>query len=76
MKNLKIKIHGLNDMNDFIQRAQRTVGDVLVKRGKYCVDGRSALGVMSIGVDQGITVEIEDSEANATFIEWLSKFVV
>ena len=68
-----IKIHGLADVAEFIQRASRVDGDVTLKRGKYVVDGKSLMGLMSIDVSQGVTVEYPNDATN--FDEFLNQFV-
>ena len=62
MKKTFIKIHGINDVNNFVNEARKVEGDVLVSRGHFCVDGKSILGMFSIDVSQGCTVEYDEDE--------------
>lgn len=72
MKKMVIAIHGINDLNQFIQHARTVDGDVLVSRGKFVVDGKSIMGVFSIDVSQGCTVEYPEDATD--FEEFISQF--
>ena len=74
MKNMIISIHGLYDVYTFIQKAQTVNGDVNIKRGVYCVDGKSALGVLSIDMSQDVTVTYPASAKK--FEEFVTQFKV
>ena len=37
-------------------------GDIAVKHGKYIVNGRSLLGLMSLDLSQPVTCEIEERD--------------
>ncbi len=68
-----IKIYGLADVTNFIQEATRVEGDVTLKRGKYVIDGKSLMGIMSIDVSQGVTVEYPSDAIE--FDTFLNQFV-
>lgn len=72
MKDMIISIHGLYDVYTFIEKAQLVCGDVNVKRGVYCVDGKSALGVLSIDMSQDVTVTYPASAKK--FEEFIKQF--
>ena len=57
MKTMPIKITGINDMTNFVKEAAAVLGDVACREGKYVVDGKSLLGVMSIDLSTGVIVE-------------------
>ena len=59
MKEMIISIKGLQDVYNFISKAQAVDGDVTVKRGRYTIDGKSVLGVFSLDMSQDITVIIQ-----------------
>lgn len=75
MESKYIKITGITDVAEFVEKATLVDGTVLVKRGVYTVDGTSLLGMFSIDISQGATVEYPES-APATFKEFINKFVV
>ncbi len=70
MKEVFLKMHGINDVNEFVQRARLVDGDVSVTRGKWCIDGKSIMGMFSIDVSQGCTVEYpEDAKEFEVFLQ-------
>ena len=71
---MRIKINSLNDIYDFVAHAQDVNGDVIVSKGKFHVDGKSALGILSLNMSEGVNVTYPE-EATA-FGEFLSKFVI
>ena len=74
MKEMIISIHGLYDVYMFIEKAQAVEGDVTIKRGVYCADGKSALGVLSIDMSQNVTVTYPTSALE--FEDFIEKFKV
>lgn len=65
-----IKISGIADLSHFVQAATQVDGDVIVRKGKYVVDGKSLLGMFSIDPTLGVTVEYpEDAKAFEDYIE-------
>ena len=60
------------DIVNFVREAQDVVGDITVKKGKYVVDGKSLMGVMSINMATGVTIEYPAAAAN--FENFISTF--
>lgn len=70
MKTKLIKIIGINDLSDFITKANEVDGDILVQKGKFVVDGKSLLGIMSIDISSGAKIEYpEDAVDFDTYLE-------
>lgn len=67
-----ITINSITDMTDFIHHAVMVDGDVICRKGKYTVDGKSIMGVMSIDISTGVTVEYPDDATD--FNEFLNQF--
>ncbi len=74
MKDKYIKIFGLNDLSNFVIEATKVKGDVLVYRGKFCVDAKSLMGMMSLNVYEGCRIEYP-AEAEE-FDKYLTQFEV
>jgi phosphotransferase system HPr-like phosphotransfer protein len=72
MKSKYIKITNLKDLSNFILEASKVEGDVLVHRGKFCVDGKSLMGMMSIDISNGCRIDYPENEKD--FEEYLKKF--
>ena len=73
MKKIFIKITEIDKVNEFVQHARSVQGDILVSRGKFCVDGKSILGMYSLNLNQGCTVEYPDDAKE--FDEFIQQFV-
>ena len=73
MKRTFIKIAEIDGVNKFVQQARNVKGDVLVSRGKFCIDGKSILGMYSLDVSQGCTVEYPEEAIE--FDEFIQQFV-
>jgi hypothetical protein len=61
MKNKIIKINNISDIAAFIREASKVDGDVLCTKGRYTVDGKSILGVMSFDTSTGFKVEYPET---------------
>lgn len=57
MKTKYIKINSLTDLTKFVKEASKVNGDVLIYRGKYCIDGKSMLGAMTIDISGKCKIE-------------------
>ena len=73
MKKVFVKIPGINDVNYFVNNARMVNGDILVSRGKFCVDGKSVLGMFSLDVSDGCTVQYPEDAIE--FDEFIQQFV-
>lgn len=70
MKNKYVTIRSINDMTTFVSLCSAVDGDVICRKGKYAVDGKSVLGVMSIDISTGVTVEYpQDADELDSFLE-------
>jgi phosphotransferase system HPr-like phosphotransfer protein len=72
MKNKTIKINGISDITSFIREASKVDGDVLCTKGRYTVDGKSILGLMSFDTSTGFEVEYPASAYD--FDTYLERF--
>lgn len=73
MKSVYVKIHGINDMTSFVKLASTVEGDVTCHKGRYVVDGKSIMGVMSLDISTGVTVEYPESAKEFDF--FISQFI-
>ena len=67
-----IKINSITDVTTFVKNATATQGDVNIIKGKYCVDAKSIMGVFSLDLSTGATIEYPDEAKE--FDEYISKF--
>lgn len=61
MKKMRIKITGIHDAIDFVETAACVNGDINIYKGRYVVDGKSLLGIFSIDISTGCTVEYPET---------------
>lgn len=60
MKQKVIVIKEFSKISEFVNQASMVDGDVAVKSGRWVVDGKSLMGVYSLSVDHGVTIEYPD----------------
>ena len=69
-----IYLDRISDIELFVENAHKVCGDVVVRRGKYVVDGKSIIGIISINPSEGITVEYPAEETDfGVFLDTLVK---
>jgi phosphocarrier protein HPr len=73
-KEITIKMSGINDAALLVEMAKKLSTDVTIRHGKFCVDGKSILGVLSLDMSDGVQVEYDENETE--FENWLRKFEV
>lgn len=57
MKTQFIKMGAVSDITSFVKIASSIDGDILVKKGRYCIDGKSLMGMFSLDLTNGAIVE-------------------
>lgn len=67
-----IKMNSVTDIMNFVKEASKIEGDITVLKGKYIIDGKSIMGVMSIDMSTGMTVEYPADAIN--FENFISQF--
>lgn len=70
MKKRFIKIKAINDAVDLSKNASHVEGDVLLMKGKYIIDVKSLMGIMSIDTSTGVTIEYPEDE------EWFDAYLM
>lgn len=67
-----IKMNNVTDVMNFVKEASKIEGDVTVLKGRYIIDGKSIMGVMSIDMSTGMIVEYPADAVD--FENFISKF--
>lgn len=68
-----VYINNIDKLKQFVEIANNCDGDVICSKGKFVVDGKSLLGIISIDTSTGIKVEYPDNFIQMTnFIEGLT----
>lgn len=56
---IKIQLNTTKDVRDFVFTTSKYKFSVKVQSGKYCVDGKSILGILSLNLSDPIDVVID-----------------
>lgn len=64
MKTIYVKLNNITDVSQFAAQASLVDGDVTVKKGKYVIDGKSIMGLFSLNLSTGVTVEYPEDATN------------
>jgi phosphotransferase system HPr-like phosphotransfer protein len=72
MKDMYIKLNSITDVTDLVKMASKVEGDVTCNKGRYCVDVKSIMGMFSIDLSTGATIEYPDSAIE--FEKYLNNF--
>ena len=74
VKTMQVRIRGVTDTALLVEHAKEINTDVTIRHGKFCIDGKSILGVLSLDMSDGVQVEYDEDETE--FENWLRKFEV
>ena len=72
MKVMTVRIIGVADAATLVEHAKEINTDVTIRHGKFCIDGKSILGVLSLDMSDGVQVEYDENETE--FENWLRRF--
>ena len=74
-KAVKIKLNGLDDAQEFSRIASQYIYDIDVRSGKYVVNGKSILGLLSLNLTSPLTVDIYSDDVQ-DFLTRINKFLI
>lgn len=74
MKNIKIAMNGINDLTELVKNALKVDSDIMITKGRFTIDAKSIMGVMSIDMSTGVTVEYPEDAAD--FENFIKEFAV
>lgn len=60
----KIKLNAVADVKDFVNAAERCQHDVDVSYNRIIIDAKSLIGVMSMDLNNVLTVKYNDEDAH------------
>lgn len=72
MESVKIKLIDIDEIREFVNEAMKVDGEIDVHKGRYVIDGKSIMGMMSIDVFSGIEVFFPPTAAD--FKVFLTRF--
>lgn len=69
----KIRFNNVDEVKQYIVKAMMIGGDILIKHGKYTIDGKSLMGIFSLDLENELDIEFYNlSESDARIIDSLS----
>lgn len=71
-QSILVKLSSIDDVNEFVSIASLNKGDIDIRSGRYIVDGKSILGILSLNLSQPLTVDIYDGD----FASKVTRFIV
>lgn len=76
MRRFKIKLQNQENIAALIGAAEKLNGDVDMVCGRYTVDARSLLGIMSIDLNRECFIVVHNDDGVAEFREKIKKFTL
>lgn len=73
---MKVKLNEMKDVQQFVNKCGMFEEDVLLLSGKYVINGKSLLGVLSLDLSKPIDIEIatDDISTHHVFAEYMVEF--
>jgi hypothetical protein len=65
-----ISLNKVSDVKSFVNTALSLCGNVTLKSGRYCVDGKSILGIFSLDLSAPLELICENGQDYAEFSEF------
>ncbi len=65
MISFAMRLTCLNQVGAFVKAADTLPCDIMVKSGAYSVNGKSLMGILSLGTAEPMTVEVYGTEQEA-----------
>lgn len=76
MAQITIRLNTLTEVKEFNAAAAQIPGDVDLRSGRYCVDAKSIMGIFSLNLSRGLTVEsatMTEDELKKHFAAYLAE---
>ncbi|MBQ7839267.1 MAG: HPr family phosphocarrier protein [Lachnospiraceae bacterium] len=74
MKQVNIQLNDTEDILEFVREAEKCEFDIDLKLGSVLIDGKSLLGVCSLGLAKNVTVQYHGESPE--FMKAIQKFAV
>ncbi len=75
MTTMKIRLSTINDVKDFVNAVTLCDYDVDLVSGKYVIDAKSIMGILSLDLAQPVNMVVHTDECGG-FVEQIKKFIV
>ena len=73
MTTLLHTFNSVEEISVFCKKVEKLDSDILVQRGKYIVDGKSIMGLLSLGTGEQVTIGCtkKDAEADQGILDFI-----
>ena len=75
MKTFNMTLASINDVKDFVNLVSRYDFDVDLTSGRYVVDAKSIMGIVSLNLSKPIKIEIHSDNCDE-FVSQIERFIV
>ncbi len=75
MRTVNIKLSLAENVKTFVNVANQHEYDIILRAGRFAVDGKSILGIFSLDLSKPITMEVYDDNCD-DLIEAISPFII
>lgn len=77
MKELLVRFDSIREIEQFVKAATPSLGKILVSEGDRVTNGKSILGLISMGPRKTLTVFFEGTETDYTaFVQGIESYLV
>lgn len=76
MRSFQIKLTTIDELTRFVQICQKFSSDIDAVSGRYIIDAKSIMGLMSVKLTDPIQVRIHDLEKEEEFAETIEDFLL
>lgn len=66
----KVKLTTIDNVKNFCHAAMNVDGEVTITSGKYVVDGKSILGILSLNLSDFVNVTVKCSKVDKEDVFW------
>ena len=77
MKEFKVKLTSVADVRDFVQAASMQPCDIDVVSGRYTIDAKSIMGLVSLDLNSSLNVQFRGSDEMAVdFLTSVQEYII
>ena len=73
---MKIKLNNVNDVKEFVNRAMMCEFDIDLISGRYIIDAKSIMGILSLDLSKPINLAVNEIHANDIDLVMFKKWEV
>ncbi len=75
MKKVKIMLDSINDVKNFVKKANELTCEADLSLGKYVIDAKSIMGIFSLDLNREIELSVHSDNCD-NFLQDIEKYIV